>query len=181
VLPDDRGGAALAARHLVEIGRRRIGFVNGPASWEATMDRMQGFTETLRTAGVPVEPALVQHAASWSPEDGFALADTMLGADMPPDALFCASDDLATGAMAAVHERGLTIPGDVAVVGFDDRSLAVHQRPPLTTVALPLHEMGRTAGRLLLEAIGGAGQRHDIIRVDCELKVRASTVPAVNA
>jgi LacI family transcriptional regulator len=178
VLPDDRGGAALAARHLIEIGRRRIAFINGPASWEATADRLQGFTATLGAAGVPLDPALVQHAPSWAPEDGFALADTMLGSREPPDALFCASDDLATGAMAAAHERGLAIPGDVAVVGFDDRSLAVHQRPPLTTVALPLHQMGRTAGQLLLEAIGGGVQRHDIIRIDCELKVRASTVPA---
>ncbi|WP_410813931.1 LacI family DNA-binding transcriptional regulator [Micromonospora sp. 067-2] len=176
VLPDDHGGAALAARHLIEIGRRRIAFINGPASWEATSDRMKGFTATLRAAGMAIEPGFVQHATSWAPEDGFALADIMLGSDTPPDALFCASDDLATGAMAAIHERGLTIPDDIAVVGYDDRSLAVHQRPPLTTVALPLHEMGRTAGRLLLEAVGGADQRHDIIRVDCRLRVRASTV-----
>ncbi|UWZ57061.1 LacI family DNA-binding transcriptional regulator [Dactylosporangium aurantiacum] len=175
VLPDDRGGAVLAARHLTGLGRRRIGFINGPASWDATRDRLEGLTVTVHEAGLTLDPALVRHAPSWSPEDGYALAESMLATHRPPDAIFCASDDLATGALAAIHERGLRIPGDVAVVGFDDRSLAVHQRPPLTTVALPLHEMGRTAGSLLLAAINGAPQRHELIRVPCELKVRAST------
>ncbi|GAA2358170.1 LacI family transcriptional regulator [Catellatospora methionotrophica] len=178
ILPDDRGGAVLAAQHLLDIGRRRIGFINGPASWEATADRLDGLTATLAAAGAPLRPALIRHAASWSPQDGYALATELLDAPEPPDAIFGASDDLATGALAAIHERGLRIPEDVAVVGFDDRSLAVHQRPPLTTVALPLLEMGRVAGQRLLEAVNGGQQRHELIRVPCELRVRASTVGA---
>jgi LacI family transcriptional regulator len=177
VLPDDRRGAALAAQHLIDIGRRRIGFINGPAAWEATADRLEGLRSTMLAAGMTLDPALVRQAASWSPEDGYGLAGALLDGPQRPDALFCASDDLATGALSAIHERNLTIPGDVAVVGFDDRSLAVHQRPPLTTVALPLLEMGRTAGRLLLEAINGSEQHHELHKIDCELKVRASTVP----
>ncbi|WP_433222221.1 LacI family DNA-binding transcriptional regulator [Dactylosporangium sp. CS-047395] len=175
ILPDDRGGAALAARHLLDLGRRRIAFINGPASWEATADRLDGFTAALRAAGQDPDPALVRHAASWSPEDGYELTAAMLALPDPPDAIFCASDDLATGALAAIHDRGLDIPGAVAVVGFDDRSLAVHQRPPLTTVALPLLEMGRVAGQRLLAAVNGEPQEHELIRVQCELKVRAST------
>lgn len=176
ILPDDHGGAVLAAEHLIAIGRRRIGFINGPASWEVTTDRLNGLTEAMRSAGLPLEPAFVRHAQSWAPEDGFALTEAMLAAPAPPDAIFCASDDLATGALAAIHERGLRIPEDIAVVGFDDRSLAVHQRPPLTTVALPLLEMGRVAGERLLAAIDGDEQQHELIRIDCQLKVRASTV-----
>ena len=176
VLPDDRGGAALAARHLIDIGRRRIGFINGPAGWDATVDRLHGFEETMRAAGRAVDPAIVRPTASWAPADGYATALALLDSADPPDALFCASDDLATGVLAALHDRGLRIPRDVAVVGFDDRSLAVHQRPPLTTVALPLLEMGRIAGRLLLEAVNGAPQRHEVHTVPCELRVRASTV-----
>nr|BFE57717.1 LacI family DNA-binding transcriptional regulator [Dactylosporangium thailandense] len=175
ILPDDRGGAALAARHLLDLGRRRIGFINGPASWEATADRLDGFTATLREAGAEPDPLLIRHAASWSPEDGYALTAALLDLAEPPDAVFCASDDLATGALAAIHDRGLPIPGAVAVVGFDDRSLAVHQRPPLTTVALPLLEMGRVAGQRLLSAVNGEPQSHELIRVPCELRVRAST------
>ncbi|WP_344611138.1 LacI family DNA-binding transcriptional regulator [Dactylosporangium salmoneum] len=177
ILPDDCGGAALAAEHLLDIGRRRIGFINGPASWEATADRLDGLSATLRAAGQPLDPTLVHHATTWSPEDGYRLTDAMLTRPDPPDAIFCASDDLATGALAAIHDRDLTIPGDVAVVGFDDRSLAVHQRPPLTTVALPLLEMGRVAGQRLLSAVNGADQHHELIKVPCELKVRASTAP----
>lgn len=175
VLPDDRGGAVLAVRHLVEIGRRRLGFINGPAAWEATADRLVGFRETLAAAGLLADPVLIQHAASWAPEDGYALAKTLLGLPEPPDALFCGSDDLATGALAAVHDAGHGIPRDIAVVGFDDRSLAVHQRPPLTTVALPLLEMGRVAGQMLLQAVNGEPQQHEVIRIPCTLKIRAST------
>ncbi|WP_433364253.1 LacI family DNA-binding transcriptional regulator [Actinoplanes sp. CA-142083] len=177
VLPDDRGGAVLAAQHLIDIGRRRVAFINGPASWDATGERLEGLRATMEAAGRHLDPALVRHSPSWSPEDGYALAEAML--PERPDALFCASDDLATGAMAAIHEHGLSIPGDIAVVGFDDRSLAVHQRPPLTTVALPLLEMGRTAGQLVLDAVNGADQRQEIIRIPCSLKVRASTVPVI--
>lgn len=175
ILPDDRGGAALAVRHLLEIGRRRLGFINGPAAWEATADRLAGFRETLTVAGLTPDPVLIHHAASWAPEDGYTLAKTLLGLPQPPDALFCGSDDLATGALAAVHDAGRSIPRDIAVVGFDDRSLAVHQRPPLTTVALPLLEMGRVAGQMLLHAVNGQPQQHEVVRIPCTLKIRAST------
>jgi LacI family transcriptional regulator len=96
-------------------------------------------------------------------------------ADARPDALFCANDDLAAGALAALHEDGRSVPGDVALVGFDDRSSAQHLRPPLTTVALPLTAMGRRAGRLLLDAIAGRPVPPAIERLACRLIPRASS------
>jgi LacI family transcriptional regulator len=177
---DERGGAWLAVEHLASVGRRRIGFVNGPASWKVPHERLTGFREGLDAAGLPFLPGASVFAPSWEPEDGYACMQALLEAEPQLDAVFCASDDLATGALAALHDAGRHVPDDLSVVGFDDRSLAVHQRPPLTTVALPLVEMGRVAGQTLLRAIDGEQVEPGIVRIPCSLVVRASSVPTVD-
>jgi LacI family transcriptional regulator len=96
----------------------------------------------------------------------------------PPDAIFCAADTLAVGALDALHELGIKVPQEVAVIGFDNRSFAAHQRPPLTTVALPLYEMGKLAGELLLAAVRGDAPEPIIHRVPCCLVMRQSSVTA---
>jgi LacI family transcriptional regulator len=94
----------------------------------------------------------------------------------PPDAIFCASDSLAVGALDALHQRGLHVPQDISVVGFDNRHFSAFVRPPLTTVALPLVEMGRLAGSLLLSSIGDGGREAALHRVPCTLVTRQSSV-----
>jgi LacI family transcriptional regulator, galactose operon repressor len=178
ILPDDEQGAGLAVRHLLDLKRQRIGFINGPISWEATHDRLRGYERALRDAGVEPDRVLNAFADSWDPEEGYRITAALMRLSDPPDALFCASDDLATGVLAALHEGGFAIGQDVAVVGFDDRSLAVHQRPPLSTVALPLAAMGHLAGQTLLAAIRDEPHATGIQRVPCELRVRASSQPA---
>lgn len=175
VLPDDIGGAAAAARHLVDCGARRIAFVNGPPGWEATEDRRIGFTAELSRLGHALDPALHARTESWNPEDGYALMMDLLESNPDIDAAFCASDDLATGVMAALHDSGRSIPGDVQVVGYDDRSFAVHQRPPLTTIALPLAEMGRIAGTAALDLVNGEQPGFARLRVPCTLVARGTT------
>lgn len=174
VLPDDTGGARLAIDHLTSTGARHIAFLNGPRGWEATTDRLVGYKAGLANADLPFENALVAAAESWEPEDGYTTMNHLLEQTPNLDAVFCCSDDLATGAIAALHDRGLSIPADVQVVGFDNRSLAVHQRPPLTTIALPLLEMGNLAGELALNPsvpnLSGAP-----VRVACSLVTRATT------
>lgn len=174
VLPDDAGGAVLAADHLVATGAQRIALLNGPREWEATGDRLNGFERGIAAHGRAFDRQLLRWSPSWDPEDAFALTRELIDAHPDVDAIFCASDDLAVGALAALAEAGCQVPGDVQVVGFDDRSLAVHQRPPLTTIALPLLEMGREAGRAALELLGGGGHP-GTVRVPCRLVVRAST------
>lgn len=173
VLPDDQGGAALAVDHLIERGARRIVFLNGPTDWEATADRLAGFTAALERNGLPATSDLVESSPTWDPEDGYATMNALFERVPDLDAVFCCSDDLATGALEALHDRGVAVPNDVQVVGFDNRSLAIHQRPPLTTVALPLVEMGMEAGRLVL------GERPIPesleLRVGCSLVAREST------
>ncbi|MEJ3405615.1 LacI family DNA-binding transcriptional regulator [Rathayibacter sp. YIM 133350] len=175
VLPDDAGGAAAAARHLVDSGAGRIAFLNGPLGWEATEDRYAGFTTELTRLGRELDPDLYARTGSWNPEDGYSMMKSFLGRRPDIDAVFCGSDDLATGVMAAVYDAGRSIPSDVQVVGFDDRSLAIHQRPPLTTVALPLAEMGRIAGKAALDLVLGEDPGFSRLRVPCTLVARGTT------
>lgn len=175
VLPDDIGGARLAIDHLTSTGAQHIAFLNGPRGWEATTDRLVGYKAGLTNADLPFENALVAAAESWEPEDGYASMNHLLERTPSLDAVFCCSDDLATGAMAALRDRGLAIPTDVQVVGFDNRSLAVHQHPPLTTIALPLLEMGNLAGELALNP-SVSNLPANPTRVSCSLVTRATTL-----
>ncbi len=173
IIPDDLGGGALGTRHLLELGRRRIGFVNGPLHFEASQQRLIGYQQALRNHGIAFDPALVR-TGKWNEQSGYELAHELMALPQPPDAIFCASDSLAAGALDALHELGLRIPQDVAVVGFDNRYFSGYQRPPLTTIALPLYEMGSLAGELLLKAIQGEPTHRVIHRVPCTLIKRLS-------
>ncbi|MBL8133968.1 MAG: LacI family DNA-binding transcriptional regulator [Anaerolineae bacterium] len=173
VVPDDFGGAVLGAGHLAGLGRRRIAVINGPAHYEATRHRLEGVQHALARAGVPFDAALVR-AGKWYESSGYAAASDLMTLPAPPDALFCMSDSIAVGALGALHDLGVRVPQDVALIGFDNRSFAVHQRPPLTTVALPLVQMGRLAGDLLLKDIREGGSAAELYRVPCELVVRQS-------
>lgn len=168
ILPDDEGGARLAVDHLIACGRRRIAYIDGPVGWEAAADRLRGYRRAAHTTD-----GLVEAARSWTPEEGYRTMKVLLNRRPDLDAVFCSSDELAAGAMSALHDRGIRIPDEVQVVGYDDRSLAVHQRPALTTVALPLHEMGLRAGAAVLGDLGSRGGGVD--RVPCTLVVREST------
>ena len=173
VLPDDTGGARLGAGHLAVAGRRRIAFINGPTKYEATHQRQQGYREALEAAGLVYDPALVR-VGKWHEQSGYQLAHDLMRLPAPPDALFCASDSIAVGALDALHELGARVPEDVAVVGFDNRHFSQYQRPPLTTVRLPLVEMGNLAGQLLLSAIQTGRSESSRHIVPCELIQRQS-------
>lgn len=174
IIPDDFGGAVLGTQHLLDVGRRRIGVINGPAHYEVTHIRLKGWRQTLETAEIDFDPALVR-AGSWHESSGYALARDLMTQRHPPDALFCMSDSLAAGALEALAELGLRVPQDVAVMGFDNRAFAQHQRPPLTTIALPLIEMGRLAGEMLLSAIQEGEWQAALHRVPCSLVIRQSS------
>ncbi|HYI23854.1 MAG TPA: LacI family DNA-binding transcriptional regulator, partial [Thermomicrobiales bacterium] len=149
VIPDDYGGGWLGASHLASNGRTRIGLINGPPHYEATYHRHRGVVDALREAGLVLDPTLVR-SGKWDETHGYLMARELVSLSNPPDAIFCMSDSLASGALDALLELGIKVPGQIAVVGFDNRHFAAHQHPPLTTVALPLREMGRLAGELLM-------------------------------
>jgi LacI family transcriptional regulator len=174
VVPDDHGGARLATDHLIGLDRRRIGFINGPPSFESTQLRLLGYRRALEEAGLPVDYRIVRIANDWSQHSGYRQAHELMSRARPPDALLCANDELAAGAVLGLLEAGVRVPDDVSVVGFENLPFAEHLPVPLTTVALPLHEMGMLAALKLLAAIAGEPLREEIIRVPCKLVIRDS-------
>lgn len=182
VRADSVTGAEKAVRHLVETGRRRIAFVNGPADTVPGRNRLRGYRTALAACGLAPDPRLVA-TTEFTIEAGTGAVHTLLTANPDVDAVFCANDQLALGAAQALHSRGLRIPGDVAVVGMDDTSLTGASWPPLTSVDLGSAERGRIAAEMLLARIGereGSGARAPVRSetVTPELIVRASSAPA---
>jgi LacI family transcriptional regulator len=169
-------GATQATRHLLEIGHRRIGAISGPAGWSASEERLRGYYAALAGAGVPVDSGLVVHS-NFRIDSGQEAALRLLDLPQPPTAIFAFNDSMAIGAMQAARVRGLRLPDDLSVVGFDDTSDAEITVPSLTTVRQPLAEMGRTAVSLLLRQL--EKRRFEPLRVELETKliVRDSTAP----
>jgi DNA-binding LacI/PurR family transcriptional regulator len=157
VIVDDVRGGELAAEHLLAKGHRRIGFVGdtpeNPFGFTSSERRLQGLHRALRAAGVPRVPAL-ELRGRYGREPARALALTLLGRDDPPSAVFAASDVQALGVLEAAATLGLRVPGDVAVIGFDDVELAA--AVGLTTVRQPLRQTGARGADLLLRALDGA-------------------------
>ena len=145
VVCDDAGGAYEATRHLTRLGHDRIGLIRGPAHHPFSQALMSGYQRALQEAGIPVRDSLIVEAP-FRPEGGYEAAGVLLKAGHRPTAIFT-NDDMAIGAIRAVNGHGLRVPGDVAIVGYDDIEYAAHTSPPLTTVAVPKEEMGRQAMR----------------------------------
>lgn len=148
---DNVGGARLATTHLLEQGRTRVGTICGPQDMAAGVDRLSGCREAL---GDRFDPERVEEG-DFSTPGGYAAATSLLTRNPTLDALFVANDLMAIGALAALRDLGRTVPGDVAVVGFDDIDLAAVADPPLTTVRQRTIDQGRTMVRLLLDLLAG--------------------------
>jgi LacI family transcriptional regulator, galactose operon repressor len=170
--PGDRQGARLATQHLVDLGHRRIGYVNGMEDWIEAQNRLAGYSDVLTECGLPVDEALIRHG-NWSLESGYEAAQELLALADRPTAIFAANDIMALGAMYAIQKAGLEVPRDVAIVGYDDRDFAAWIRPALTTVRMPSYEMGQAAARLLLEQINKK-ELEDATQVTGKLIVRES-------
>ncbi|GLW06614.1 HTH-type transcriptional regulator MalR [Microtetraspora sp. NBRC 13810] len=169
ISPDDRLAAGLAVRHLVDLGHERIGLAVGPARFVPVIRKTAGYREAVRrVAG----EELVAHSL-FSVEGGQAAAAVLL--ERGCTGIVCASDLMALGAIRACRARGLTVPGDVSVVGFDDSPLIAFTDPPLTTVRKPIGPMAAAAVETLLEAVNGAPAKHVELVFQPELVVRGST------
>lgn len=171
ILPDEVQGGRTATQALLDAGHVRIGLINGPASFAASRGRLQGYTEALAAADIDTDPELVR-AGDWWQESAADHTRDLLDLENPPTAIFCANDWMAMGAYDAIKERGLRIPDDVAVVGFDNRvEIADHLRPRLSTVALPYRAMGARAVEVLLDH---AGSTPGVELIACPFVGRAS-------
>jgi LacI family transcriptional regulator len=169
-----RKGAAEAVRHLHAAGRRRIGFVNGPQQTVPGSERRLGYFDGLRSCGLERDDRLVEEAADFTVAPGREAAARLI-ARARPDAILCANDLLAVGALATLHDAGLEVPGDVALVGMDNTPLSELVWPPLTSVDLGSAERARMAAELLLERIEGSEAEPRVVGVEPALIVRASS------
>ncbi|GAA2672662.1 MULTISPECIES: LacI family DNA-binding transcriptional regulator [Actinosynnema] len=143
VTVDEQHAGYAATRHLVELGHRLVGFVSGPARALPSRLKRAGWAAALEEAGLSADGSLVAHGP-FGPEGG-ALAAARLLDSVRPTAVICSSDHMAIGVLREAHKRGLSVPGDLSVVGFDDIPLAPYCSPPLTTLAQPIEEMATAA------------------------------------
>jgi DNA-binding LacI/PurR family transcriptional regulator len=170
---DNAGGARAAVQHLIELGRQRVAAIAGPQDMGVGVARLAGYRHALRAAGLPVDETRVGYG-DFSEASGAAVMRTLLDRHPDLDAVFAASDLMAVGAMRVLKERGRRIPGDVALVGFEDSWLARQTEPALTTVHQPVEAMGREMARLLAAHIRGDERPAPLVVLDTHLVVRAS-------
>ena len=154
---DNVTGAYEAVHHLVQLGHRRIAHIQGPADYLCSHERHRGYLRALAEAGIAPDPDLILKG-DFLPESGYLGAGTLLDlpGDKRPTAIFAAADQMAYGVLRAAEERGLVVPRDIALVGFDDDAPSAHVLPPLTTVRQPSYEMGEEGIKLLLALLAQA-------------------------
>lgn len=160
-------------RHLLALGHRRIGHIKGPLTHGARQWRHAGYRQALREAGIAYDPMLVVNGR-FSYESGIVAANQLLDLEQPPTAIFAANDDMAAAVFRVAGERGLRVPRDLSVCGFDDTPIASHIFPALSTVRQPTAAMGRLATQQLIDRIGASGAGR-MITVEHAVLVREST------
>jgi LacI family transcriptional regulator len=173
VASDNIGGARLAVRHLHGLGHTRIATIAGPAKTKPGADRILGYRAEMNALGLEIHPGYVAEGDFYA-ESAEQLMQSLLEGRTPPTAVFAAADMMAVGAMKAIQAAGLSVPGDVAIVGFDDIRLAELLSPPLTTIRQDMLGIGLAAGRALVEQIENPDSTPPVLTLPVELVVRAS-------
>lgn len=179
VAVDDVLGGELATRHLLELGHRRIAFMSGPLSIRQCADRRSGMQRAIKLAGLDPSQVLVDiPALAQSSSAGEKCVEKLLNHECKPTAIFCANDLLALGVMRGLIQRGVKIPDEMALVGYDDVDFSSTLSPALTSIHQPKYQLGHAAAQLLLDEVCEAeGHQHKQIMYQPELIVRASTQP----
>lgn len=169
----DAEGAAQAARHLAGLGHKKIAHIHGPRSFRSAHERLFGFRQGLAEFGIDLSPSLTIEAG-YTFDSGVRAADNLLSRPDRPTAIFTGNDEMAIGVYTSARNAGLRVPEDLSIVGFDDTPMAGRIAPALTTVRLPIREMGQEAARGLLRLVSEAGnKRNDSFKP--EIVVRQST------
>lgn len=178
ILPDNQEGGRIATEHLLSIGRDRVAFLGGPPDTNVYKDRLAGYRQAFDEAGRTVDELRIQ-ATDRTAQGGFSAAMRLLDqasrANARPDAIFAADDWIALGVLRALRQRHVRVPGDIALVGYSDISLAAIADPPLSTVHVPKRRMGRTAAKLLLDLVRSDVEGPVQLVVSPHLVVREST------
>ncbi len=173
VASDSYQGARAAARHLADLGHRRIAFITGNERLTSAVERRRGYAEVMAERGLPREGLVAR--GDYTERGGFEAARKLLALPKRPTAIFAANDQSALGALSAAQAAGLRVPRDLSLVGFDDVPGAAQAQPALTTVRQPMEQMGRAAVNTLLALLAGLPAPSPVITFPTELVVRAST------
>ncbi len=170
---DDRNAVLSVTRHVIDQGHSRIAFLGGPKESGPTRRRLAGFKGGMKTSGLTIEKALLLWG-DFTFASGLQAGREILELDKPPSAVVCANDAMAAGVMHAAREKGLRVPADISVTGFDDSLLAVQVWPPMTSVAQPVRAMAEKACGLVITGIEAGESQDSIVEFDHELKERQS-------
>ncbi len=177
IVVDNRRSAFEAVERLLRLGHRRIGIITGLPILTTSQERLEGYTKALSEYQVPVDPALIREGDS-KYGSGRKETETLLDLPDPPTALFVCNNLMTLGALEALHLRGLQIPRDFSIIGFDDMPWAASLNPPLTAVRQPGHAIGRYAAELLLKRIADPERPSSLVVLQPKLIVRQSCGPA---
>jgi LacI family transcriptional regulator, galactose operon repressor len=169
-------GGYNATEYLIKLGHTRIGFITGSMDLGCAVDRLEGYRSALRINHIREAPELI-FEGNFLQQDGYTGASALLDLPNPPTAIFASNDVMAMGAMDAVRNRGLRVPEDISIVGFDDIPQASLIHPAMTTVNQPLEKMGRVAAQMLLDLLQHPERRADRIELPTQLVVRDSCNP----
>jgi LacI family transcriptional regulator, repressor for deo operon, udp, cdd, tsx, nupC, and nupG len=172
---DHHAGAMEAVRHLIDLGHRRIAHITGVRRVPSTSKRLEGYLAALALAGLRAPRELIQ-TGDFTMSSSAAAVARLMALHEPPTAVLCGNDEMAYGAIRALFKTGLSVPKDVSVVGFDDQNLAEFYNPPLTTVNIPRHELGRRAAQEMLDQLAGRAVPGEVV-LPTRLVVRESTAP----
>ena len=168
-------GGREATQHLTRLGHRRIVYITGNSIHPDSLERLQGYREALEAAGIPYDPNLVVEG-DYNEQSGLLAVDSLLTQGVRFTALFAANDQMACGARLALFRRGIRVPDDISLIGFDDLKHVVYAIPPLTTMRQPMLEMGQNAARLTLDLL--EGKKPPTQNFNATLVVRESTAMA---
>jgi len=176
VMIDNEGAAFKATEYCLDLGHKRIGFISAPLDIKILADRFKGYRKALEEKRIEFDKSLVIEG-NQTIQSGREATKQFLNLDAPPTAIFAVNDLMAIGTLKEIQERGLKVPEDISVVGFDDIPLASLVNPALTTIAQPIYEMGREAMSLLVKNIEKKDLTKSKIILDTKLIVRESTAP----
>ena len=179
VVVDNSRGARIAAEHLISLGHTEIGVISGPLSSTPGRQRHESFLQTLVDSGHPARPEYVQ-VSDFSVEGGYASMSTLLDGKVPPTAVFCANNLMTIGALRLFRDRGVAIPDEMSVVGFDDLDLSELLNPPLTVIDRATFTLGSSAAELLRSRLATPDRQQQHLTLPVELIVRGSTAAPSN-
>lgn len=174
LLPADSLGSYRACEHLIKSGYKNIAMISGEPWSNSSVNRIKGFRQAMANFGLPVDDALIV-AGNWSVKQSYIATKNLMSLPVKPDAIFCASDLMALGVYQALGELGLTIPKDIAVMGYDNQLLSNELTPALSSVDLPYDEMGRQSVDMILDR---SSPEIPVMRIEGELFLRESSLPA---